>query len=116
MTFENTLIKMIAALVLAGLAAGCDSGPTGNVPDDAAGEAIVQALDAATEASATTATIDIDSDDIAGIVTSATGPEAGVWVIAETDDLGTRFSRIVVTDDEGRYLLRISRTHPIRCG
>ena len=29
------------------------------------------------------------------------GPEAGVWVIAETTDLPTRFARIVVTDDRG---------------
>ena len=47
----------------------------------------------------------IDGNDIAGAVTSTAGPEAGVWVIAETDDLGTRFARIVVTDDEGRYLI-----------
>lgn len=44
-------------------------------------------------------------DDISGIVTSEDGPEAGVWVIAETDDLGTRFLKIVVTDDQGRYLI-----------
>src|SRR5690606_14810157 len=50
-------------------------------------------------------TIEIDPDDIAGIVTSDAGPEAGVWVIAETDDFDTRFARIVVTDDEGRYLV-----------
>ena len=49
--------------------------------------------------------IPMDADDITGIVTSSAGPEAGVWVIAETDDLQTRFVRIVVTDDEGRYLL-----------
>ena len=49
--------------------------------------------------------IEIDGDDIAGVVSSAVGPEAGVWVIAETADLGTRFVRIVVTDDEGRYLV-----------
>jgi len=49
--------------------------------------------------------IAIDDDDIAGVVTSAAGPEAGVWVIAETDDLGTRFIRSVVTDDQGRYLV-----------
>jgi hypothetical protein len=49
--------------------------------------------------------IEIDGDDIAGVVSSAVGPEAGVWVIAETADLGTRFARIVVTDDEGRYLV-----------
>jgi hypothetical protein len=50
-------------------------------------------------------TIPIDADDIAGFVSSAAGPEAGVWVIAETADLGTRFVRIVVTDGEGRYLV-----------
>jgi len=49
--------------------------------------------------------VQIDTDDIGGVVTSANGPEAGVWVIAETDDLGTRFARIVVTDDQGRYLV-----------
>ncbi len=47
----------------------------------------------------------IDNDDIGGVVTSAKGPEAGVWVIAETRDLPTRFARMVVTDDRGRYLL-----------
>jgi hypothetical protein len=47
----------------------------------------------------------IDRDDIGGVVTSAAGPEAGVWVIAETDELPTKFRKIVVTDDEGRYLL-----------
>ena len=47
----------------------------------------------------------IDGDDIAGVVTGARGPEAGVWVIAETSDLPTKFARIVVTDDRGRYLL-----------
>jgi len=51
------------------------------------------------------ATIQIDNDDIAGVVTSNKGPEAGVWVIAETHDLPTRFARIVVTDDRGRYLI-----------
>ena len=47
----------------------------------------------------------IDSDDIGGVVTSANGPEAGVWVIAETTDLPTKFARIVVTDDQGRYVV-----------
>ena len=46
-----------------------------------------------------------DPDDIAGVVTGPNGPEAGVWVIAETNDLPTRFNRTVVTDDEGRYLI-----------
>src|SRR5262245_36560566 len=47
----------------------------------------------------------IDPDDIGGMVAGPNGPEAGVWVIAETTDLPTRFIRIVVTDDQGRYLL-----------
>lgn len=47
----------------------------------------------------------MDPDDIAGVVTGPKGPEAGVWVIAETTDLPTKFVRIVVTDDRGRYLV-----------
>ncbi len=47
----------------------------------------------------------IDSDDIGGVVSGAKGPEAGVWVIAETADLPTKFAKIVVTDDQGRYVL-----------
>jgi hypothetical protein len=43
--------------------------------------------------------------DIAGTVTGATGPEAGVWVIAETTDLPTKFAKVVVTDDRGRYVI-----------
>ena len=49
--------------------------------------------------------VSVDDDDIAGVVTGPSGPEAGVWVIAETMDLPTRFSKIVVTDDQGRYLV-----------
>jgi hypothetical protein len=49
--------------------------------------------------------VPIDADDIGGVVTSAKGPEAGVWVIAETKDLPTGFSRSVVTDDRGRYVV-----------
>ena len=49
--------------------------------------------------------IAIDSDDLAGRVTGPSGPEAGVWVIAETRDLPTPFAKIVVTDDQGRYLI-----------
>src|ERR1700680_4864207 len=44
-------------------------------------------------------------DEIGGVVTSSKGPEAGVWVIAETTDLGTRYSKTVVTDDRGRYVI-----------
>jgi hypothetical protein len=49
--------------------------------------------------------VKVDPDDIGGVVTSIKGPEAGVWVIAETTDLSTKFRKIVVTDDQGRYLL-----------
>ncbi|HMF51163.1 MAG TPA: hypothetical protein VK603_21080, partial [Candidatus Saccharimonadales bacterium] len=48
------------------------------------------------------ATVQIDNDDIGGVVASSKGAEAGVWVIAETNDLPTRFARMVVTDDQGR--------------
>jgi hypothetical protein len=49
--------------------------------------------------------IPADPDDISGVVTGPKGPEAGVWVIAETTALPTKFVRIVVTDDSGRYLI-----------
>jgi hypothetical protein len=49
--------------------------------------------------------VQIDPDDIGGVVTSKNGPEAGVWVIAETTDLGTRFAKIAVTDERGRYVV-----------
>ncbi len=42
---------------------------------------------------------------IGGVVQGERGPEAGVWVIAETNDLQTKFVKIVVTDDQGRYML-----------
>ena len=51
------------------------------------------------------AQVAIDADDIGGVVTGANGPEAGVWVIAETTDLGTKMSKMVVTDDRGRYVI-----------
>jgi hypothetical protein len=51
------------------------------------------------------AEVQIDHDDIGGVVTSQSGPEAGVWVIAETLDLGTRFAKSVVTDERGRYVI-----------
>ena len=52
-----------------------------------------------------TAALQIDGNDIGGTVTGPNGPEAGVWVIAESEDLPTKFVRIVVTDDEGRYVI-----------
>ncbi|HEX4153874.1 MAG TPA: carboxypeptidase-like regulatory domain-containing protein [Steroidobacteraceae bacterium] len=47
----------------------------------------------------------IGADDIGGTVRSARGAEAGVWVIAETQNFHTRFAKIVVTDEAGRYLI-----------
>src|SRR5690349_16810359 len=51
------------------------------------------------------AQVAIDTDDIGGVVTGPAGPEAGVWVIAETTDLGTKMAKMVVTDDQGRYVI-----------
>ncbi|MGD2045211.1 MAG: carboxypeptidase-like regulatory domain-containing protein [Gemmatimonadota bacterium] len=46
-----------------------------------------------------------DQSVISGTVEGRAGPEAGVWVVAETDDLQTGFTKIVVTDDDGRFVL-----------
>ena len=47
----------------------------------------------------------VGGSDLGGVVTSSKGPEAGVWVIAETNNLPTKFTKIVVTDERGRYLM-----------
>jgi hypothetical protein len=47
----------------------------------------------------------IDNDDIGGVVNGPKGPEAGVWVIAETRDLPVRYIKTVVTDDRGRFVV-----------
>src|SRR5262245_59112778 len=78
-------VAALVALSIASLLSACSSGSS----SDAAKSGEVQ----------------VDSDDIGGVVASAKGPEAGVWVIAETSDLATRFAKIVVTDDQGRYLV-----------
>jgi len=51
------------------------------------------------------AAVAIDNDDIGGVVTGPRGPEAGVWVIAETRETPTRLIKIAVTDDRGRYVI-----------
>jgi hypothetical protein len=48
--------------------------------------------------------VTIDADDIGGQVVGSPG-EAGVWVIAETDDLPTKYRKIVVTDDDGNFVI-----------
>lgn len=72
----------VAALLIGGMVVAARAQPQG----DAAG-------------------INIGSKDIGGIVSSPHGREAGVWVIAETKELPTKFARIVVTDHQGRYLI-----------
>src|SRR5207245_10781171 len=49
--------------------------------------------------------IAVGRSDVGGVVTSMNGPEAGVWVIAETADLPTKFAKMVITDEQGRYVL-----------
>src|SRR6185503_13693548 len=70
----------VSLIALMGLAVGPSSGQTG-------------------------AGVAIDGDDIGGTVTGPKGPEAGVWVIAETTELPTKFAKIVVTDDRGRFVI-----------
>src|SRR5260221_12376118 len=83
MTMREILLTGVAALGIAGLGLVAPSS--------------LQAQQAAAVA--------IDNDDIGGVVTGPKGPEAGVWVIAETRELPVRFIRIVVTDDQGRYVI-----------
>ena len=66
--------------------------------------ALVTVVPAPASAQQATA-VAIDNDDIGGVVRGPSGPEAGVWVIAETTELPTRFIKIVVTDDQGRYVI-----------
>src|SRR5262249_2097629 len=47
----------------------------------------------------------VGANELGGVVTSKQGPEAGVWGIAETSALPTKFAKIVVTDERGRYLI-----------
>jgi hypothetical protein len=49
--------------------------------------------------------IQIGERDLGGTLTGPNGPEAGAWVIAETTDLPTKFAKVVVTDDRGRYVI-----------
>ena len=51
------------------------------------------------------ATVDVSTHDIGGQVIGNNGPEAGVWAIAETKDLPTKYAKVVVTDDQGRFVI-----------
>jgi hypothetical protein len=55
--------------------------------------------------SAVSAQVRVGANDIGGVVAGPNGPEAGVWVIAETTDTPSRMTKSVVTDDQGRYLI-----------
>src|SRR5512145_2450760 len=63
------------------------------------------ALLATRQATSPSQAVSLDPDDIGGVVTGPRGPEAGVWVIAETRELSTPYTKIVVTDDQGRYAM-----------
>ncbi len=89
MSLNQVLYSTVAAIGIAALATS--SAPVSAQPKPPQGVA--------------TSTVAIDADDIGGVVRGAKGPEAGVWVIAETTDLPTRFTRSVVTDDQGRYVI-----------
>ncbi|MBM0205292.1 carboxypeptidase regulatory-like domain-containing protein [Micromonospora sp. STR1s_5] len=52
-----------------------------------------------------TTSVEIGQTDLMGVVQGPSGPEAGVWVIAETTDLPTRYTKVVVTDDQGRFMI-----------
>ena len=71
----------------------------------AAGLLAAMSLPTRAQAQDDAAAIAIGGKDIGGVVTSPQGREAGVWVIAETTELPTQFRRIVVTDDQGHYLV-----------
>jgi hypothetical protein len=85
----SSAIAVIAAAVLAIAAPGALFAQRPAAPPQAAQSAAPQ----------------IDGNAIGGVVTSRFGPEAGVWVVAETKDLGTRFAKMVVTDERGRYVV-----------
>src|SRR5450755_1135979 len=89
MSLNQVLYSTVAAIGIAALTTS--SAPVGAQPKPPQGVA--------------TSTVAIDADDIGGVVRGANGPEAGVWVIAETTDLPTRFAKMVVTDDLGRFLI-----------
>jgi len=80
---RNRHVKIAATIAIAACVAGGSAGPHAQ----------------RSAQRSPTGTIAIGSGDVAGVVTSSRGPEAGVWVIAETTDLPTRFGKMVVTDD-----------------
>ncbi|MDY6982034.1 MAG: carboxypeptidase-like regulatory domain-containing protein, partial [Pseudomonadota bacterium] len=88
-TRYKTLSLMIASLVLAACSGQDEPAATTTTATPASAPAVAE----------------MANDNISGQVNGPNGPEAGVWVIAETRELGTRYAKIVVTDDAGNYLI-----------
>src|SRR5215472_17125345 len=82
MTLRQVLASTVAAIAIAAMNLA--------VPDSAAAQQPA---------------VEIDKADIGGVVTGPSEPEAGVWVIAETNELPTKYAKMVVTDDQGRYVI-----------
>ena len=92
MTISKITVTFILAIGLASFAPRFVGGPS-------------TSLRASPQAQPAPAAVAIDADDIGGVVSGPSGPEAGVWVIAETRDLPVRYIKIVATDDQGRYVI-----------
>jgi hypothetical protein len=108
---KHALYLSVASLALVGLSTrgaaaddGGDSHPLQIAPMQIAQAGATKAA-GPSKAAATSSALPLSPQDISGTVTSPHGPEAGVWVIAETTELPTKFVKIVVTDDKGRYVL-----------
>ena len=85
MRTQRALYLGVAAVGIAALLAACAAGLSSSPATDAG--------------------VNIGDKDLGGVVRGASGPEAGVWVIAETTDLPTKFAKIAVTDERGRYVI-----------
>jgi hypothetical protein len=84
----NGILRILTGLLLVAFCAGCSRDDTGAVNADNADNA------------------EKAPDHVQGRVTNPAGEaEAGVWVIAETIELATTLRKIVVTNDQGRFVL-----------
>jgi hypothetical protein len=90
------MLRIIFSLSLVLCLNACSSEDAGNQNVNTQSETV--------EVTATEVTT-ITNNNLNGRVSSANGPESGVWVIAETEDLGTPYVKIVVTNDNGEFLL-----------